>query len=227
MKTILYFILMTASISFAQENTVSTDLKKITNAELRQGKSVQATAFGTTSSSMGVKGFGIGRYIDAATIFQVEIGKGSTNSTGDWFGFSNEIREGDASLVNVTLKRFFGDSFYVRGGLGHRTASYKYQTGNTFLGWGDPNSPRSTYQFSGHSMGGLLAIGNQWNWKNFMIGCDWLSAWQPFSSGVDSESISETDPSIRSILAKSMQDQQHEMLRDSNVTLFAYAGLTF
>ncbi len=83
-----------------------------------------------------------------------------------------EVTQADLSGMAVYghMRYFFGDTFYVLGGLGYRSATFDYKiedkTSNDYL--------KGDLEIS--SVIAPIAIGNQWNWDGgLIVGVDWLT----------------------------------------------------
>ncbi len=88
----------------------------------------------------------------------------------------------------ASIRRFLGNSFYVRLGGGIKTASYVYQKE-------DPVTRIRTERgrFNGTANYLMISLGNQWNLGAFTIGCDWIG----FST-TQSSQIQEVIPATAS-----------------------------
>ena len=95
----------------------------------------------------------------------------------------------------LSVKQFTGRSFYLRGGLNYQHASVSATHGDLF----DDNS-RTTDIF-----GLSFAIGNQWQIRNFAIGCQWIGTIIPIARRDVSSSGSISDSYAT--------DMQFEVLR--------------
>lgn len=75
---------------------------------------------------------------------------------------SSYSKDKSRSLRAITLgdRYFFGNSFNIMGSV--------YWKKNTIL----YGSPQVRYTYRDFGVG--LRLGNEWQWKNFTIGCDWL-----------------------------------------------------
>jgi len=107
-----------------------------------------------------------GTYLNRNSILQFEISKGTTTIQGDSTTKSTTAFDLGASTAGVNYKHFFGNSFYTKLG-----ADYRQITLSNFDSFfvnidgvvGEVNSLTAS-----------LAIGNQWQWENFTMGCDWF-----------------------------------------------------
>ena len=87
------------------------------------------------------------------------------------------------SSYGVSYKRFFGNSFYIEAGIDQREVSYSETQSDIVAGnyW---------FNFKGSSTVASLVIGNQWQWQNFTIGCDWVGIGIPVAHTITSENDS-------------------------------------
>jgi hypothetical protein len=77
--------------------------------------------------------------------------------------------EANKKIIEVKAKKFFGNSFYVDGGIGYETWEVSYPVAVD-------SGSYDTRQLSGNvqNTGVELHIGNQWQWDGFTLGCDWV-----------------------------------------------------
>lgn len=73
------------------------------------------------------------------------------------------------TLIKASSKVFTGNSFYLDGGLFYMESK---ENRIKVLGF---SSSQDTYDLTEYKkIGGQLRIGNQWQWENFTLGCDWI-----------------------------------------------------
>lgn len=139
----------------------------------RQGKvgylSVQPLGFAVFPvPSIGLNG---GFYLDSNRLVQIEASRGKLPF--DFFAI-------DAESLGVNLKYFVGNSFYLKGGGAYRTIAIN----NVECAACSPGFNRNWG--SAKTIAGEFAIGNQWQWENFTLGCDWIGVMVPLTTaGVD------------------------------------------
>lgn len=104
---------------------------------------------------------------------------GSASSTIDKFTLDNSSQS-----IGFHYKQFVGNSFYFRAGLDARSTTFKATAYNTSLG------QTEEYSFKGTSTAANFQIGNQWQFDNFTIGCDWVGVSVPLSHSITDEKIS-------------------------------------
>lgn len=120
----------------------------------------------------------VAKYLDRNSMIGMEVTDGSVLT----FSFLSRY-DINASSVGVYYKKFVGNSFYYRGGLDYRRADYKYEYDDI---WGNPNDDVES-TFIANSLAASIVIGNQWQWKGFTLGCDWIGYTQPFASNIEKE----------------------------------------
>ena len=70
-------------------------------------------------------------------------------------------------------------------------------------------------------------VGNEWQWENFTMGCDWVGVSQPIYSNVKEDkfipSAGSPDYDRRQYV-----DEQNRFVKDTNINLLrVYAGASF
>lgn len=177
--------------------------------------SVNYLALGVGPSRGTTSGIIASFFIDHNSLIDLEFLNGKAY---DWdLTFSKyEIQ---TRSFGLHYKRFFGNSFYVRGGLDYRTVDYNYTFNDIF----NPNTIFERNSFKGTSLSATILIGNQWQWDYFTLGCDWIGFSQPFSHQVDSESATGSSPDP--IYLKS---EENYFLKSSvTMALRFYLGISF
>lgn len=128
----------------------------------RMGKEflLSAQVAGFTVAPIPSVGINAGMYLNRNDIIQIEASFG----TLPYFFFNLKSR-----TLGANYKHFFGNSFYTKIGVDHRTISI---SNINLFGYSDSNNSANEAQ----SLVGNFAIGNQWQWENFTVGCDWIGA---------------------------------------------------
>lgn len=124
----------------------------------REGKKYQITAGFGINYSVPSTGFNIGYFIDKKQLVSLRYRK---MAEVEHFVSENGSYSDQARSIGVFHKSYFGNSFYVDGGLSHLQVDRVYR-----------RSPELNGEYS--EISGHLAIGNQWQWENFTLGCDWV-----------------------------------------------------
>jgi hypothetical protein len=106
------------------------------------------------------------------------------------FGLLNSISSIDASsayvsnVFDLSLRRFFGNSFNLRAGLSYRNLRINYNRRHVGL---KTESQYGSYKTdhrvntvaTAASIGPNFSIGNQWQMAKFLLGCDWFGFYLP------------------------------------------------
>ena len=109
-------------------------------------------------------------------------------------------RNGKGHSISAGLKQFVSNSFYVKPELYGRTqdivhsttSSYDYQTDKYTLTDKEVGSIRD--------IGASVRIGNQWQWENFTMGCDWVGFARSLTTLEESGKITSNELSNISLL---------------------------
>lgn len=127
-----------------------------TSQEERANKTVEVTAHFGYNYLMGSSGIGAMYFMDANNLVGLNLGSGND---GD-----DEEKE---TYFALHYKHYTGNSFYITGG-----AFYLNSTEDVNGFWGDVFNYQKEADFT--SLGAEVRIGNQWSWKHFTLGCDWI-----------------------------------------------------
>lgn len=172
------------------------------SAELRKGKSgyiVGEPAGASVGSipSVGVRGAG---YLTPDSLIEM----GAASGTLEYLFFTFK-----STFIHVDYKVFFGNSFYARFGAAYRNIGAKVGSDEVL---------------SVSSYGPDLAIGNQWQWESFTLGCDWLGSFFPVT--VTKNSFS--DSSLNEADKKSLKDSGEKLGKTTSPqSLRFYLGMSF
>lgn len=108
-------------------------------------------------------GLGAGFYIDHNSLIEAQF----SNGTLHYLFFDIE-----ATTFEITYKHFFSNSFYTRVGAAYR----RILLSNA---WFFFSSQTIGEIGSVDSLAADIAIGNQWQWDSFTLGCDWIGYMAP------------------------------------------------
>ncbi len=182
-------VLLMASITLRAEEQVPVILKKTygivrDSSEFnRMNKKYEAFVIltGSGPNSLATTGLSLGYHYTMNDLFILE---GTGGRYADGFSFlSNGKSNTDltAQSFGFHFKQFTGNSFYYRVGLDYRNLTYKYSYG--------PNASSQFEEagFKGESLAASFYIGNQWQWENFTLGCDWIGVSAPIYSQIKDE----------------------------------------
>jgi hypothetical protein len=98
-----------------------------------------------------------------------------------------------SKFSTLRLKHFVRNSFYFTGGGGTRELYYEHNVPSSSS---EAPIPRASYRFVQKETQLIvdLAVGNQWQFKGFTIGCDWLGISLPRKTLSQSIQIEGTPP---------------------------------
>jgi hypothetical protein len=118
-----------------------------------------------------------GYFLNRNMVVQAEVMGGELYSESIVNAWSSGSLDVDGRSFGAHFKHYVGNSFYYRAGLDWR--SLKYRFADTFSG--------TSGQFDGTSLAVTFNIGNQWQWSNFTLGCDWVGLSVPLSKSFKNE----------------------------------------
>lgn len=133
-----------------------------------------------------------------------------------FFGHDDEIQ---AHLLTAGYKQFFSNSFYAEAGGFLRRVS---QVAVNEISY---SSREGVADFTMDSVGFTLAVGNQWQWPTFTLGCDWIGMMVPLDHGsVRTDQAENADPQL---VAEERDDFQALAKESRLILLRFYLGYTF
>ncbi|MFN7727967.1 MAG: hypothetical protein ACK5P7_02295 [Bdellovibrio sp.] len=179
--------------------------------------SADAILTGIGPSITGTAGVQLGYYLDHDSLVILELTRGNLRSdsqlTSSTVGSKYEITSGS---IGGHYKNFVGNSFYYRAGGDFRTLDYKY----TFT-----SGVVDTATFKGTSLVANIQIGNQWQWENFTLGCDWVGFVLPIYSQIKDDVVNSSTPSLE---RKRLDDDAQTLVKSNHITLLRfYLGASF
>lgn len=153
---------------------------------MRERVTYLLTAGAGVNYGSSASGLQIGKYLDSNSI--IGAGVYSFNTTASVSASSSVDEDSDLSddqaddideimlngtAVELTFQRFTSNSFYFKPTIFYRNASSKDSMKATYI-----NGSRVKKEYSGKAtfqdVGAGIKIGNQWQWDNFTLGCDWV-----------------------------------------------------
>ncbi|RYZ87641.1 MAG: hypothetical protein EOP04_11245, partial [Proteobacteria bacterium] len=216
MKHLTGFLLVSlacASVFAASDLSMSSRLERPdSSVSNRNGKSFSLVAnlFGISPSSSLEQGVSLSKFLSRDTLVQLDFGDGNTNLGGDIL--SNYKTVAHTSSTSLGVKHFVGNSFYVRGGVDYRHVNYYSRNVYSSTFFGTTTTSESVVEMNANSFSGSVVIGNQWQWENFTLGCDWFGVTAPFASTVNSERFA-SDSSDTSYERKKLEDRKQHYLK--------------
>lgn len=182
---------------------------------MNKNYSVTYMAFGVGPSRSASVGLTLGVFLDRNSEIDLEFIRGIPTYL-NWYSWSEyDIK---TSSVGLHYKHFVGNSFYFRVGADYRKVDYRYTSRDIIT-----NAVDSENKFTGDSIAATILIGNQWQWDNFTLGCDWIGAALPLTSNVNTESLSGPNPNSRYL----KEDQDWLLKNGITMALRFYLGATF
>lgn len=217
MKLFRAFLLFTVTFCAATLLTHQTAVADETQPEIgysernRQDKNImllaQPLGFGPTA--LFSQGLTLGIFLDPNTIINIELKKGDDLFFMSWLD-RYDIKE---NSLGVNFKKFVNTSFYVKAGAEYRKIDYTYNYNS---------STTDTNQFKGSALAATFALGNQWQWGGFTLGCDWFGLNVPVTSNIESESSAVSSSIIK------LNDEEDKYLKQTSITLVnLYLGASF
>jgi len=156
---LFYSKIACANVSEKKNGNVLPDFPMM-SVDHRVGKMffVAVEPFGRIPSS----GFGLrsGYFITPDSFVGVNYSQGT-------LAFVSTVYE--SNLFELTYKRFFTNSFYMDAGIASEQLEVKYEVVSAVNSFAKVQS-EAFFQRSGL----VLHLGNQWQWRRFTVGCDWL-----------------------------------------------------
>jgi hypothetical protein len=159
-----------------------------TSAYFRTGKQYAITGqlFGAGPVKTGSAGISLGYYLNDDAVASLEYMSGSATSSSSFFAESKY--EAKSNSIGLHLKKFEGNSFYWKPGVDYSQLKVDYNYTSTFFG----STSSSTRELEGDILSASIVIGNQWQWENFTLGCDWVGLSIPVSSNTKVKRLSTT-----------------------------------
>ena len=115
-------------------------------------------------------------------------------------------------FASVAFKRFVSNTFYMQGGATHHTITYTESDS-----YGDIE-----FGFDAKITTADFAIGNQWNFNGFTLGCDWVSFALPLSTTYSNSFYTEDSDMTE------LNDRQDEWKKNGKMFFTKlYLGATF
>ena len=225
MKALIAALVLSASFNtaFAQEpdyvvkpDSGKQEIRENSSAFHRIGKNVElgVNVLGFDTATLLTTGLYAAYRLNRNSSLLLDFSSGNFDTS---FWNSNTTRK--INSLGIHFKQFFGNTFYLRSGLEHRTAKYTYDyTGTTPYG----------ARFDAQSTALNFQIGNQWQWQNFTLGCDWFGFSAPLTSSVSNESITSSNASDAEYARKDSQGEQDRMVKKTSYTFTRlYLGWAF
>lgn len=177
--------------------------------------SLNYIALGVGPSVSGSIGIDFGFYLDRNSLIDLEY----INGRPLYYSFLlNSDYDVKTNSFGIHYKQFMGNSFYFRVGGDYRTVDYSYVARDFFS-----NAVVTRDAFKGSSLTATFLIGNQWQWENFTLGCDWIGIAVPLTNQLDSESSTGSSPNY----AYLHDDEDLYLKKSTSTSLRFYLGASF
>ena len=209
------FVLLVLNLSLTAQAQEITEMGY--SESHRQNKKYSLTAQPAGLGPVGIYSNAItfGYFLNPKSIVEVEYLEGKNFVfLGDLF---DRLRYKVQSF-GVYYKLFFSNTFYGRFGANSRIVDYHSDSDN----WLSGNSTE-TYDFRGHAFNATFSLGNQWQWENFTLGCEWVGLELPISKDISSQKYSGNYAT-----QSALDEKTDRFLKQSSINLVhLYLGLSF
>jgi hypothetical protein len=181
---------------------------------LNKKYSVVAQLFGMGPSLLAGSGIQASYMLDRNSAVFVEYLGQEINNSPNNIDYTTRIT---GNSLGVHYKKFNGNSFYYHMGIDYRTVNFSHSYVDQTLNY--------DYSFSGNVTSLGIAIGNQWQWESFTLGCDWIGLSRSIGSNKTSESIHQVGTSSA---AHDLKNDEDAYFAQASVYLLRfYLGATF
>lgn len=183
---------------------------------------IHYTLLGLSANYAPSQGIGVGYYIERNKQILVELRKGKGAYTRYSYESYNGVYkewspEAQITQIGAHFKHYVGNSFYYRVGGDYSTVDYKYDLSGSHF------SDTTSSYFKGTAIVGSFVIGNQWQWENFTLGCDWIGLAAPLTYSI----TGVTTPATLSEKSDLENDQRLYVSGSSGILLRFYLGASF
>jgi hypothetical protein len=166
------------------------------------------------------QGLSAGYFLNRNMVVFIDATYGKAEDDGKFLSWDSGDFNIKGASVGVHFKHYVGNSFYYRAGIDYRTMDFQYDYVSSF-------SPSSNYSrgFKGKSVGATFGIGNQWQFENFNLGCDWVGVTIPISKSISDEYVTAGGPSYN---LTDLADDEDDYVRKTSLNLLRfYLGASF
>ena len=177
---------------------------------------------GSGPNAVSTTGFSLGYHYTPNQIFLLE---GTGGRLGNGFSFFSDGKSNTdltTQSFGIHFKHLTSNSFYYRFGLDYRSLNYKYTYGP------NANSQTEEIGFKAESVAASFYIGNQWQWENFTLGCDWIGVSAPIFSDVRNEYKNSEAQLRKGYYEEKIENYADSFVRKINVSVLRfYLGASF
>lgn len=198
MKKLTTLVLASLSLgAFAATETATTikpqAITEIVNSSelARADKQFQITYGGGFNQLLPSTGVQLGYFLDANNVLGLEMYRFNDDNDNDYDTKPESMYSG--STIELSYQKYMGNSFYIQPSVIYRNATTidTYTANYVNDAWTVVEYEGKT-SFTDLSVG--FKIGNQWQWNNFTLGCDWIGITRHLSMLEQSGDKSATFP---------------------------------
>lgn len=187
---IFYFLCLFSSVALAQDNFAGISQAKspynryVNSFENRRDKNFSLTAnlIGVTHNLI-TTGISFGKYLNSNSLIVIELSSGFYDSNSYSLLDYSYSYHAKGQLVGLYWKNFAGNSFYTKLGVENNRVAYNYRSNIS----GFSSDVKYERSFEGTATSAAFTLGNQWQWRNFTLGCDWAGVSIPLSSSTSND----------------------------------------
>lgn len=217
--TLALLFCFNSNLSFAKEKSKLKDegTNLETSAAHRQDKEFTAALelVGTSVAPIASFGLRAGYFLDSNSYIAARYAYGKSNII---------FFDVKTNLTEVGWQRFWGNSFYTFLGIGFRDIAAELTLDLAAVLSGSESDKNASFGVTSYGISAV--IGNQWQWENFTLGCDWFGAFIPLAKGAQRES--GVDNSVSEEDKKEKQDSFDKLSGATTYELARfYIGVSF
>ena len=249
LKSLVTLSVLVSSAAFAQKSVeTSTQVGEINGRPILKKEDLNSVYLGTseyhrlkkqgtiTANFGGIEGIyggttGLmgGFFLNSNSVLQVSS---MSSNQQDLWGFSETGISGyrKSNHIGVNFQHFPGNSFFIRPGIEYVRFDRRLVTSYSRISNLEASAfslvRASGYDLSGESIYAKFSIGNQWQWENFTLGCDWIGASIPLSHKITQART--FDKNLNNIADDSYLRDDRERMKSSYLTAVTfYLGASF
>ncbi|MBT4793049.1 MAG: hypothetical protein HON90_15860 [Halobacteriovoraceae bacterium] len=168
----------------------------------REGKrfTLNTSLFGSSFSASS-SAIELGYHLNTNTILSAQYTKLVSNSSG-WNDNEAEkdiwLRDGRGHAISIGAKQFVSNSFYFKPEIYSRSQEKVHSFTRSY--YGDDRYISNIKDGYIEDVGVSFKIGNQWQWDNFTLGCDWIGITKSVSAIKQTGKIDQEDINSFSVL---------------------------
>lgn len=188
------------------------------------GATLQVGGMGPTTMSN--SGISLQKYLDRNRVILFEGMVGHLRSDTNARNFPEN--KWDSTSIGVHYKQFFGNTFYLRGGLDQswiKVANSNVKTSTSLSG---SDWTANYFELEGDVTSAAVSLGNQWQWETLTIGCDWVGLSRHLRHSITKDYVNDRSGSNGETQMESANSAKSLFLTGSGLSLLRfYVGATF